>query len=455
MLTSSERRLAPLMRSLVLPLFLMTLLSLGGCSSWKNMDVANPNWKFDDNVIPKNPVWGTKVLNANNPIPTPSNFCPTTSQDPTQWIASPTCTGQAVHYDGPTQGCSGGHLNYFAVNYEGSLYWQDFSGPWYHGGDDDYNFLLRRNDQALYSTAWPNDAIGPEFDSDETVDDWDDTNTWWDNFHHNIVDKDAALATATLNGQYSIVIGLAALDCEHDCHTELHPVYAMFIHIKDDPSDDQWAFFIRNWGDEGWCSNNQEYLNDNAILGSKTLKIRIPHAGFTDVAVIKWNVWSSASNPSVTEQKEPDGALFTFQLDDPSSQSWYVGDVSFQWTNNGRPAPPRNDFKQNPPGGATSPLRSADVNRVDRGLDGIPDKIKRLNPVSQKDLVDKLSQMRPPVNKHKVSSPKITVEPPAAAPPKKTDFGNTITQAPNTARLEQRKKLIVFITEYLRKMGIQ
>jgi hypothetical protein len=65
----------------------------------------------------------------------------------------------------------------------------------------------------------------------------------------------------------AVATGLLNLDCVHDCHTELHPVFAMAVRTKreDEDSgvvnDDPWAIFVRNAGNEGDCSADEHYLN--------------------------------------------------------------------------------------------------------------------------------------------------------------------------------------------------
>jgi len=66
----------------------------------------------------------------------------------------------------------------------------------------------------------------------------------------------------------AIVTGLLDLDCVHECHTELHPVFAMAIRKKsesepDVASNDSWAIFVRNAGNEGDCSLDEHYLDRN------------------------------------------------------------------------------------------------------------------------------------------------------------------------------------------------
>jgi hypothetical protein len=65
----------------------------------------------------------------------------------------------------------------------------------------------------------------------------------------------------------AVVTGLLNLDCVHDCHTELHPVFAMAVRTtredKDSGvvNDDPWAIFVRNAGNEGDCAADEHYLN--------------------------------------------------------------------------------------------------------------------------------------------------------------------------------------------------
>jgi hypothetical protein len=74
------------------------------------------------------------------------------------------------------------------------------------------------------------------------------------------------------NDKTAIVTGLLNLDCVHDCHTELHPVFAMAVRGKlesDDPhtsqivEDDSWMIFARTAGNEGDCSSDEHFLERN------------------------------------------------------------------------------------------------------------------------------------------------------------------------------------------------
>ena len=58
---------------------------------------------------------------------------------------------------------------------------------------------------------------------------------------------------------HTILTGMFGLDGEHGLKSELHPLYAMAT-LRDDfensPSDEAWLIFVRNQGDEGYCSSN-------------------------------------------------------------------------------------------------------------------------------------------------------------------------------------------------------
>ena len=79
--------------------------------------------------------------------------------------------------------------------------------------------------------------------------------------HHDYVDDDAEAAAGRINRKFAIVVGMLGLDKQYDVHSELNPVYAMLVHVQHDPVLDQWAFFVMNWGDQGYCGDNQEPLD--------------------------------------------------------------------------------------------------------------------------------------------------------------------------------------------------
>jgi len=187
-----------------------------------------------------------------------------------------------------------GHVNWFPVTVEGR------AGPVSHEkwGDDDYDFSLscdqfriqpdntrvvddslkKHCDQqdALYTNDRP--YLHVEFDSEETVDLF--TSDAWVDLKAN-VDAGSADSAAKRFGGHTIVTGLFGLDGEHELKSELHPLYAMATRLDNfDPADEVWLMFVRNRGDEGFCSSQ---LWD---AGFKDYTFRLPwRDGMTSVEV--------------------------------------------------------------------------------------------------------------------------------------------------------------------------
>ncbi len=347
------------------------------------MDIVSPDFNVDDNFLLKNPVW----FGANKKDvlgPSPSNFCPCNSTDPKDWISASNCTTQDVQYNQPSGSdvynalfCGdGGHMNYFPITYECNVCWNDHSGE-----DDDYNFRLHRSDNALYTAGW-NGFLQAEFDSDETVDNWDDTGTWWNDFHHNKVDQSHEAASEAIDGKFAIVIGEAGIDLEHGCHIELHPIYAMFIHVKDDPNDDHWAFFVRNWGNQGGCGRDQVYYQNN-LLEKNIVRVKIPHE---NASVLSFTSNVKGINDhndalSVFSDNVKDGLLLTFQLDAPEVNSEIVGDINIKWSNLSTGVHPRSDADNlicQGPGVSSQPLSGLKVSDIGKKIEKLDSESKKL-----------------------------------------------------------------------------
>jgi hypothetical protein len=351
------------------------------------MDVESPKWEFDYNLFPVNPQWNFTLINGAAPDPT--QLCPVNSDDVSKWNASSTCTSQAIYLNQATGWnklqcwihgrAIQGHMNWFPVTYHGTLTWDSHSPP---GGDDDYNFSMTSVERSLYTANF--DLIHTEFDSDETVDNWDGTDTWWEKFHDAVDDGDDA-AHAMLPGNETIVIALLGLDGGHsDFKSELHPVYGMFVRVQDnppgDPSDDHWAFFIRNWGDEGSCSNSQEYIN------YATLFVELPRDQAQHVDLTSQNIWAinfaDQNGVKISYQKTGAGVLFAFQFDRPQSKETYVGDLHLKWS--GTSLPVRE----------LSSLSALSVSLAEHESEAAPqailDKFNRLTPESKRKLMHEL-----------------------------------------------------------------
>ena len=422
------------------------LLLCTGCQPrhFKDFDVAAST--FDPNPYPLNPRWGKQV--EQNVLPNPSQSCPleSDSDNPDDWTSSPqypNCMSDPPSFNGGIR--CGPHVNLMPVTYEGTAIWDDHSSSLL---DDDYTLNLLRDDQALYSTA--ESEIHVEFNSDETVDNWDDTHTWWDNFHHNAVDVDKAHASAMLNGHFVKVIGLLNLDTLHRGKTELHPAYAVFVDVGGtDVRQTSWAFFVRNWGDQGFCGSDDQPL----FFRPQQIRVQIPNA----VSLTSSNVWEGAQNDDnlqpmgVSIQPNGDGMLLTFTLLQPSKQSWFVGDLTFAARE------PSN----------TGARTAAPAKTTGAKEDGEPDKnpdselqakIDRLPEAAKKDLDEKLRNLIPKKKAYPVKpvliagASKLGVirhESPVRVAVK-SDSG--VTRMPAT-NMVNRQKRVEFVKKYLEDLG--
>jgi hypothetical protein len=141
-----------------------------------------------------------------------------------------------------------GHVNWFPVTFEGTAGWGD------HNGDDDYSFTFFSDPGTVPPGVNGRTDLHVEFDSDETIANF--TVKEWSDLKQAVDDGDKQLAGLRFDG-HTIVTGMFGLDGEHDLKSELHPLYAIATKLAhfDAPSDEVWLMFVRNRGDEGFCSS--------------------------------------------------------------------------------------------------------------------------------------------------------------------------------------------------------
>ncbi len=419
------------MKKIILLVIGLYLIINQGCEvvPFKDFDVAS--YTFDPNPFPLNPKWGKQV--EQHQLPTPSLSCPINSDNPTDWTSSskyPNCTKVPVYYNSGTW--CGPHANFMPVTYTGVVTWEGHSNSVWD--DDDYYMGVERNDSALYTSV--RDQIHIEFNSDETVDNWDDTHTWWDDFHHNAVDDNDEHAHSMIDGDSVIIIGLLGLDVPHDGFAELHPVFAMFVHLQNDnPQLSNWAFFVRNWGDEGFCGGYQENLY------KQTIKINIPNA----VNCITNNIWEGAENEDnlssmgVSIQPSNGGMLLTFNLLQPEKQSWFVGDLSFK-TNT------------SVVGIKTIINRNAFNETEKNPYTNLEEKINRLSDSSKKQLYagiyNLIPKMKPVQVKPSILTTPTKLEDAYNKTPVQVKNTNLVRQVKDTAQLLLQAKKIEFAKKY-------
>lgn len=307
----------------------------------------------DDNALPLNAMWGYQVAEngtSNGLVPDAKELCnhfhdegdflnlgrpPCTTQRPT--VDEPSVWSDLLHW-GLCQfdhlpGTVHGHINWGYGSYTGKIYFEDFQNP-LRLQDNDYDMALIRDKQEGVTTGntFRYHAVGPlglgvEFDTRETIDRF--RSPWWVAFHR-AVDADATepfgaqrwlRAQALVDGKQAIVIGLIGIDNQHEPRTELHPTYAMAIHVTDNPCDDVWAVFVRNWGNEGYCSQDQHYLPLEQV-----------NLFFPDVTAVDSSsvLYGDTSISSWGAKLFADGALCSIKLATPERRSIVHGELHFK-----------------------------------------------------------------------------------------------------------------------------
>ena len=305
----------------------------------------------DENLLPLNPVWAWQRDHP-GAAPNPADFC-----DGHPFSAP--YTGQAPSFDSPSEWALphdtcfiapgrilAGHANWMTATYTGIISWDAHSNPTF--GDDDYNLHLSRPDQAGLTTL-NQGSLQLEFNSEETIDQF--RTPWWDRFHRAVDQSDDAARTM-INGKPAIVTGLIGIDGVHGGSTESHPVFALAVNVSASPADETWAIFVRNWGDEGWCSRYQHYLD--LLDGRYTFQLPW-RPGATGVTVVSdttaFNGSTNGCSGPFLAQTPGQGVLVTFTLPAPEQKPRINGELHLRWQFPGAADPERlrlNALRLNP-----------------------------------------------------------------------------------------------------------
>jgi hypothetical protein len=260
----------------------------------------NLAWEVrDPNGLPHNPRWAFQRVEADGqmPLADPEKQCggfPTTT-DEGRRRGDPQCTGQDTGVDLPTGwhkpvcgaeflsdgrwGKLRGHVNWKPVTVSGYLTWNDVSERYPFGdGDDtlslepaDSDGTPRRPGLTVYNQVpgYNLYAYHIEYNGTETVARF--SHPWWTAHRERVESGEVPAASnprpgQIVNGTFAIVTGLFGLDAEHQGYSELHPVYALSVLVScaDTPDangyfNDEWAVFVRNWGNEGFCADWHAY----------------------------------------------------------------------------------------------------------------------------------------------------------------------------------------------------
>ena len=224
------------------------------------------------------------------------------------------CNYGTVPYLGST---FAGHVNWFPVTVEGNSFWGD------QGVDDDNTFTFISGQAGDPLSVNGRHGLHVEFDSDETTDNF--TSAAWQPFKDAVHQGDNAKAQQFFEG-HTILTGMFGLDGEHNLKAELHPLFAMATRrnaLENSAADESWLIFVRNQGDEGFCSSNIWQA------GFEDYTFRLPwRQGMASVDVdrgkTQFTGTDGASGPVVTALPPPApnaGVFVTFHLGPPVNGS--------------------------------------------------------------------------------------------------------------------------------------
>jgi hypothetical protein len=332
---------------------------------------------LDDNGLPLNPQWQYE-RDFPNSHPDAGALCDLrtpgmprcTSQNPTTDSTPNTLTNAGCNMaEGVATNADewAGHKNWWASTFTGSValergYSRYLGATLAVGWDADLDFLMRPKSGSALTLANIQEkggAFSMEFDGEEVFFDRSHSTFWWSRLYDHEND-DQAKELFNPGGKFSgntyslpegkpyndsVALGLVGLDCRHSCFAELHPVYAVAAHLDASVSDDRWAVFARNWGNEGSCGAQDHQLD------LTTITLRIPHKSATAVELLPqsdfrastssgtgWNFSNTIHNPGTDDAY----ALITFNLPAPLQKGVVAGELHLAWSaERVMPEPPR------------------------------------------------------------------------------------------------------------------
>jgi hypothetical protein len=291
----------------------------------------NLDWDaVDANGIPLNPDWCYHKENwafwgLPPQAPNPRYLCgdpnkmPWCTNQPTYTDSAPVCAFAGNYWYVP------GHWNWkIPGTYRGWVSWVDQSSG-FPFDDYDYNLDMLPWNAAGLTVGNNKGRLLLEFDRLETTavfHSW-----WWEAFHSAVEDSDAR-ARRMLGNPFAIASGLIGIDTAHpSCGAELHPVWALAIQTDLTENAERWPMFVRNWGNEGFCSQSQHYLG----LQDYTFTLPWRH-GATGVEILNVDFRRNNSTSSVFISAQFGEAVFVrFTLPPPRERGWVNGSVWLQW----------------------------------------------------------------------------------------------------------------------------
>lgn len=402
----------------------------------------NLEWQtLDPNGLPLNPIWAwqrqypgeipwtslchnfskevTTTVNGSTFNVRVPDFADCTNQTDPSRIDTPDGFNELTCSFGESDSFRG-HLNWFAVTIDGTLAWED------HAFDDDYDLGTYVRGNGLMVNG--RDNIHAEFDSDETIDHFGIK--WWKDFHSTVdasmaakaeiaecgnlcgpdilanLKKAADAPRVVLNASTeAVVTGMFGFDCEHDCKAELHPVYALAAKVQDKPDDEIWAMFVRNVGDEGWCSSHLW----SVPLTSYTF--RLPwRAGMQSVQVL-WGLGNSqfegtagTTGPVISFDRPlrpgTGGVYIKFTLPQPTAKPLIDGVLHLKWQPAVNQPPIADNADSSRPAGSTPAVADEKDNEFDEAEERLGSLVSKLPAAQRRVFQNALASRRPAADLH-------------------------------------------------------
>jgi hypothetical protein len=319
--------------------------------------------QVDANGLPLNPLWAYQVYHPGQKPSFQGTCAPAFSIDgslkPGSELAN-VCTSQSPDPDLSMSGldlfgfCHAepvrGHLNWGLATFQGTVQWEEWEGDDFLF-DDDYNLGLYRDDNAALTNL--GDGLGLEFRASETIDNFH--SPWWLELKNAVEGKDAnsAKAHSLVDNSLAVVTGLFGIDGVHGGYTEAHPVFALAVCTNvagpPDTGAETWAFFIRNIGNEGNCSNLDHRWD--GLEHSYYVQLPWP-ANASGVAIVPdgsqaWSFDDQKVSAPVFEESQG-WTYLRFDSPDPTAPFIVDGEIRLRYTfaAGASPAPPASKFRR-------------------------------------------------------------------------------------------------------------
>lgn len=302
--------------------------------------IARDDTSFDANGLMTNPIWGWQRLGHRHqdvadlcgfvggsglPSERPLLLRDTACTSQRRLIAlnerqKPAAAGYACNQD-TDEGELQGHVNWFVVSAVGVVRWDSYArGD--NGPDHDFTLWLDtlpdlRDSLDAARRAQTQPEIEIEFNGDEVLG-WASKSLtpWWKSLWDEAQRSDS-VPDRIIGTMPAAVTGVFGLDAIHGAHPEIHPVYALALLTSEQPQGgdmvrEHWAFFVRNGGSEGECSNGFLPFEDLPTDSAERVRFRftVPwRRGATDVEA-QWREGASG----VIASSEAEGPLLVKQV---------------------------------------------------------------------------------------------------------------------------------------------